>query len=44
MVSVSILASGSRGNCTVGSTSRTRILVDAGISARETFRRMQMVG
>ena len=44
MVSVSILASGSRGNCTVISSSRTRILVDAGLSARETFRRMQMVG
>jgi phosphoribosyl 1,2-cyclic phosphodiesterase len=44
MVSVSILASGSRGNCTIISSSRTRILVDAGISARETFRRMAMVG
>jgi len=44
MVSVSILASGSRGNCTLISSSRTRILVDAGLSARETFRRMQLVG
>ena len=44
MVSVSILASGSRGNCTIISSSRTRILVDAGLSGRETFRRMQMVG
>jgi phosphoribosyl 1,2-cyclic phosphodiesterase len=44
MVSVSILGSGSDGNCTVISTSRTRILVDAGLSARETFRRMAMVG
>ena len=44
MVSVSILASGSRGNCTIISSSRTRILVDAGLSARETFRRMSMVG
>jgi phosphoribosyl 1,2-cyclic phosphodiesterase len=44
MVSVSILASGSRGNCTIISSSRTRILVDAGLSARETFRRMAMVG
>ena len=44
MVSVSILGSGSRGNCTLISTSRTRILVDAGLSARETFRRMQSVG
>jgi phosphoribosyl 1,2-cyclic phosphodiesterase len=44
MVSVSILGSGSRGNCTIISSSRTRILVDAGLSGRETFRRMQMVG
>jgi phosphoribosyl 1,2-cyclic phosphodiesterase len=44
MVSVTVLASGSRGNCTVVSSSRTKILVDAGLSARETFRRMEMVG
>jgi phosphoribosyl 1,2-cyclic phosphodiesterase len=44
MVSVTVLASGSRGNSTVVSSSRTKILVDAGISGRETFRRMQMVG
>ena len=39
-VSVSVLASGSRGNSTIVSTSRTRILVDAGISCRETVKRM----
>jgi phosphoribosyl 1,2-cyclic phosphodiesterase len=44
MVSVTVLASGSQGNSTVVSTSRTKILVDAGLSARETFRRMEMVG
>ncbi len=44
MVSVAVLASGSRGNSTVVSSSRTKILVDAGLSCRETFRRMQMVG
>jgi phosphoribosyl 1,2-cyclic phosphodiesterase len=40
-VSVSMLASGSRGNCAIVSSSRTRILVDAGISCRETFKRMK---
>jgi phosphoribosyl 1,2-cyclic phosphodiesterase len=44
MVSVSILASGSKGNCALISSSRTRILVDAGLSARETFKRMEQVG
>lgn len=36
-----MLASGSRGNCAVVASARTRILVDAGISCRETFRRMK---
>jgi phosphoribosyl 1,2-cyclic phosphodiesterase len=40
-VSVSVLASGSRGNSAVVQTSRTKILVDAGISCRETFKRMK---
>jgi phosphoribosyl 1,2-cyclic phosphodiesterase len=44
MVSLTVLASGSKGNSTVVSSSRTKILVDAGLSCRETFRRMQMVG
>jgi len=43
-VSVSVLASGSRGNCTVVASSNTRILVDAGISCRETFKRMKAIG
>jgi len=43
-VSVSVLASGSRGNSTVLASSRTRVLVDAGISCRETFKRMKFVG
>lgn len=43
-VSVSMLASGSRGNCAVVQTSKTRILVDAGISCRETFKRMRVLG
>ncbi len=43
-VSVSVLASGSRGNSAVVQTSTTRILVDAGISCRETFKRMKVLG
>jgi phosphoribosyl 1,2-cyclic phosphodiesterase len=43
-VSVSVLASGSRGNCAIVESSSTRILVDAGISCRETFKRMKAVG
>jgi phosphoribosyl 1,2-cyclic phosphodiesterase len=43
-VSVSVLASGSRGNCALVQTSTTRILVDVGISCRETFRRMKALG
>jgi phosphoribosyl 1,2-cyclic phosphodiesterase len=40
-VSVSVLASGSRGNCSLVATSSTRILVDAGLSGRETFKRLR---
>jgi len=36
-----VLASGSRGNATVVSGGRTRILVDCGLSCRELFRRMK---
>jgi phosphoribosyl 1,2-cyclic phosphodiesterase len=43
-VTVSMLASGSRGNCAFVASSRTRILVDAGISCRETFKRMKLLG
>lgn len=41
-VSVSVLASGSRGNTAVIESSQARILLDAGISCRETFRRMKL--
>jgi phosphoribosyl 1,2-cyclic phosphodiesterase len=40
-ISVTMLASGSRGNCAIVASARTRILVDAGISCRETFKRMK---
>ena len=43
-VSVSMLASGSRGNCAVVASASTKILVDAGISCRETFKRMKALG
>ena len=39
-----MLASGSRGNCAIVASASTSILVDAGISCRETFRRMKVVG
>jgi len=41
---LTVLASGSKGNCTVVATSRTRLLVDAGLSCRETLRRMHAAG
>src|SRR3984885_12076927 len=44
MVRFTVLASGSKGNCTVVSGGRTRILVDAGLSCRELFRRMKLAG
>ncbi|MDR3748962.1 MAG: MBL fold metallo-hydrolase [Acidobacteriota bacterium] len=43
-VSVTVLASGSKGNCTVVSSSGTRLLVDAGLSCRELLRRMVLCG
>jgi len=42
MVRFTVLASGSKGNCTVVSGGHTRILVDAGLSCRELFRRMRL--
>jgi phosphoribosyl 1,2-cyclic phosphodiesterase len=44
MVRFTVLASGSKGNSTVVTGGRTRILVDAGLSCRELFRRMKLVG
>jgi phosphoribosyl 1,2-cyclic phosphodiesterase len=43
-VTISMLASGSRGNCALVASTRTKILVDAGISCRETFKRMKSLG
>ncbi len=44
MVCVTVLASGSKGNCTVVTTSRTRIVLDVGLSCREIVKRMRLRG
>jgi phosphoribosyl 1,2-cyclic phosphodiesterase len=44
MIRFTVLASGSKGNSTVVTGGRTRILVDAGLSCRELFRRMRLAG
>ena len=41
---VTILASGSSGNCTLLETEQTRLLVDAGLGKKETLRRLAAVG
>lgn len=41
---MTVLASGSKGNSTVISSSRTRVLVDAGLSCRELMKRMVHAG
>lgn len=41
---MTVLASGSKGNSTVISSSRTQVLVDAGLSCRELLRRMALAG
>ena len=42
--SVTVLASGSRGNCALIASAKTRILIDAGVSCREIARRLQASG
>ena len=44
MMRMTVLASGSKGNSTVISSSRTRVLVDAGFSCRELLKRMSQAG
>ncbi|KAA6461989.1 MBL fold metallo-hydrolase [Acidobacteria bacterium AB60] len=44
MVRFTVLASGSKGNSTVVSGGHTTILVDAGLSCRELFKRMKSAG
>ena len=43
-VSVTVLASGSGGNSTVVSSTRTRLLIDCGLSCKETCRRLHANG
>ncbi len=43
-VSMTVLASGSKGNCTLVSSAGTRLLVDAGLSCRELLRRLALCG
>jgi phosphoribosyl 1,2-cyclic phosphodiesterase len=43
-VSVTVLASGSKGNCTLVASSQTRLLIDAGLSCREILRRVHLCG
>ena len=43
-VRVCVLGSGSRGNSTLIATEKTRILVDAGFSKRETYARLETIG
>ena len=43
-MSVTVLASGSKGNCTLVSSSSTRLLIDAGLSCREVLRRLLLCG
>lgn len=44
MMRMTVLASGSKGNSAVIASSKTRILVDAGLSCRELMRRMAAAG
>lgn len=44
MMRMTVLASGSKGNSTVIASSRTRVLVDAGLSCRELLKRMLLAG
>ena len=43
-VRVAVLGSGSRGNSTLVATEKTRLLVDAGFSKRETYQRLSAAG
>jgi phosphoribosyl 1,2-cyclic phosphodiesterase len=44
MVTVSVLGSGSRGNATFIRTEQVRLLIDAGMSRKETARRLELIG
>lgn len=44
MLSLSVLGSGSSGNCAIVRTAHTRLLLDAGLSARQIVLRLEQVG
>ena len=44
IVRVCVLASSSSGNCTFIGTERTRVLIDAGLSRKQTFERLTAIG
>jgi len=43
-INITILGSGSKGNCTLVETKNTKLLIDCGFSARETVKRLESVG
>ena len=43
-VRIAVLGSGSGGNCTLVATQKTRLLIDAGFSKKETYARLEAVG
>ncbi len=43
-VRLCILGSGSKGNCTLLATEKTRLLIDAGLNRKETYARLARVG
>ena len=44
MVRLTVLGSGSSGNCAVVSTGRTTLLIDAGLSAKQICMRLESAG
>lgn len=44
LMKICVLASGSSGNCIFAESATTRILIDAGLSGRETARRLELIG
>ena len=43
-INITVLGSGSKGNCTLVETQNTKLLIDCGFSARETVKRLESVG
>jgi phosphoribosyl 1,2-cyclic phosphodiesterase len=43
-VRICVLGSGSKGNCTLLATEKTRLLIDAGLNRKETYARLAAVG